>query len=133
MQQILDVSLHDGTSEAVAAELLRKHIPYCLMSGWPDQEQLPPPLNRGRMLKKPYRDEDLVSTLEDLAILAQQQPSLTGIRLEGSPSDVPRSRTVLGAARRGHSIAPEDRKRLQVLGRSTQAESGLRRKRPNAG
>ena len=64
------MSLHDGTSEDVAAELQRRHIPYFLMSGWPDQEQLPPPLNRGRMLQKPYREEDLVSKLKDLGKMA---------------------------------------------------------------
>jgi response regulator RpfG family c-di-GMP phosphodiesterase len=77
---ILDVSLHDGTSEAVAAELQRKHIPYFLISGWPDQEQLPPPLNRGRMLLKPYREEDLVSNLEHLSRMADRKPAGDGPR-----------------------------------------------------
>jgi CheY-like chemotaxis protein len=64
---VLDANLEDGTSEAVATELVRRHIPYFVLSGSIAQSVLPGPLDCSPMLAKPYREKDLISQLKRLA------------------------------------------------------------------
>ena len=64
---VLDANLEDGTSEAVATELKRRHIPYFVLSGSIEQNSLPAPLDCGPMLAKPYLENDLISEIKRLA------------------------------------------------------------------
>jgi DNA-binding response OmpR family regulator len=67
---ILDANLDGESSKAVAAELRRKCIPYLVLSGCLDRRLLPPPLNRGPLLEKPYNEKDLIARIKGLAAAA---------------------------------------------------------------
>jgi DNA-binding response OmpR family regulator len=67
---ILDANLDGESSKSVAAELRRKSIPYLILSGCLDRRLLPPPLDRGPLLEKPYSEKDLISRIKSLASAA---------------------------------------------------------------
>ena len=74
---IVDVKLKDGTSERLAAGAASEKHTLFLLTGCPTQGELPAPLDRGKMLKKPYEESELIVALAILAETAWKQNLLT--------------------------------------------------------
>ena len=80
---VLDVNLgHGETSEAVAAELVRRRIPFVTLSGY-SSDQHPPMLRAAPLLSKPVRIAQLITRLRQLANgRADGRP---GVELQAGP------------------------------------------------
>ena len=71
---ILDVTLRDGTSVAVARALDATNVPYLLHTGWPAEIAFASEFQGAAWLEKPIKFDDLVEALDALRAKRKQTP-----------------------------------------------------------
>jgi DNA-binding response OmpR family regulator len=74
---ILDVTLRDGNSVAVARALDAMNVPYLLHTGWPAEVEFASEFQGATWLEKPVKFDDLVEALDALRAKRKQTPMLS--------------------------------------------------------
>lgn len=63
---LLDMNLHGRSSVAVAEELIRRSVPFLLVTGYGAQDSDPPAIKAAPRLQKPFTGRDLVRSVREV-------------------------------------------------------------------